>query len=144
MHAWHAKFFHMPSMGKHFSHLLQTPCPSYAEMFGGGVMGSVMGNTLGRAVENMAKNVAQQVQAAQEQAEELHQAAEQAIKANRQVNQYLGGNIQLADPVSQSSSTQTVNGRQTQAVGRLQSTLLELYKAALTEWLLSVTLAGLA
>ena len=100
-------------------------------MFGGGVMGSVMGNTLGRAVENMAKNVAQQVQAAQEQAEQVKQAAEQAIRANRQVNQYLGGNIQLADPISQSSSTQVVNGRQTQAVGHLQTPRHESIGAAL-------------
>ena len=90
-------------------------------MFGGGVMGSVMGNTLGRAVENMAKNVAQQVQAAQEQAAEIRQAAQQAIRVNRQVNQYLGGNMQIADPISQSSSTQVVNGQQTQAVSNLQA-----------------------
>lgn len=82
-------------------------------------MGSVMGNTLGRAVENMAKGVAEQMQAAQEQAAGLQQAAEQAIRADPQINQHLGDNVQVAQPISQSSSTQIVNGERAQMVKSL-------------------------
>ncbi len=79
-------------------------------------MGTMMEHTLGKAMENLAKGAAEQMQAAQQRAEELHQAATQAIQANNQLRQYLGGDVQVAQPISESSSLQMVNGRQTQMV----------------------------
>lgn len=79
-------------------------------------MGTVMEHTLGKAIENIAKGAAEQMQAAQEQAEELQRAATLAIKANSQLRQQLGPDLQVAPPISQSSSMQIDNGRQIQTV----------------------------
>ena len=93
------------------------------DMFGGGVMGTVMGHTLGRAVDKLAKGAAEQLQvvqrqmqAAQQQADKLQQTAAQAIKANAQLRQHLGGDVDVAPPISQSSNMQILNGQTTQTV----------------------------
>lgn len=100
-----------------------TPRSMVSDMFGGGVMGTVMGHTLGRAVDKLAKGAAEQLQvvqrqmqAAQQQADKLQQTAAQAIKANAQLRQHLGGDVDVAPPISQSSNMQILNGQTTQTI----------------------------
>lgn len=85
-------------------------------MFGGGIMGKMMENTLGRAVENLAKNAAEQLRATQQQSQQVQQKAAQAIESSMQLREYLGGGIQVAEPISESSSMQSVNGQVSQTV----------------------------
>ena len=82
-------------------------------------MGKMMENTLGRAVENLAKNAAEQIRATQQQSEQVQQQAAQAIESSKQLREYLGGGMQIAEPVSESSSMQSVNGQVSQTVGAL-------------------------
>ena len=77
-------------------------------------MGVIMERTLGRAIEGIAKGAAQHLQAAQESTEELQQAASQAIKANSQLRQHLGADLQVAPPISFQSVSGQHNGQQTQ------------------------------
>ena len=77
-------------------------------------MGAIMQRTLGRAIEGIAKGAAEHVQAAQERSEELQQAASQAIKANSQLRQHLGADLQVAPPISFQSVSSQHNGQQTQ------------------------------
>lgn len=85
-------------------------------MFGGGIMGKMMENTLGRAVENLAKNAAEQLRATQQRTEQVQQKAAQAIESSTQLREYLGGGMQVAEPVSESSSMENVNGQVSQTV----------------------------
>lgn len=85
-------------------------------MFGGGIMGKVMENTLGRAVENIAKTAAEQIRATQQQSEQVQQKAAQAIERSKQLQEYLGGSTQVAEPISESSSLQNINGHMSQSV----------------------------
>ncbi|KAL0022987.1 hypothetical protein WJX79_003180 [Trebouxia sp. C0005] len=85
-------------------------------LFGGGLMGAVMERTLGRAIEGVAEGAAEHLQAAQERSEELQQAASQAIKANSQLRQHLGADLQVAPPISFQSVSSQHNGQQTQEV----------------------------
>ncbi|DBA85873.1 TPA: hypothetical protein ACH3X1_005423 [Trebouxia sp. C0004] len=65
-------------------------------LFGSGLMGAIVERTLGRAIEGIAKGAAEHLQATQERTEELQQAASQAIKANSQLRQDLGADLQVA------------------------------------------------
>lgn len=85
-------------------------------MFGGGIMGKMMENTLGRAVENLAKNAAEQLRATQQRTEQVQQKAAQAIESSKQLREYLGGGMQVAEPVSESSSMESVDGQVSQTV----------------------------
>ncbi|KAL0031215.1 hypothetical protein WJX77_009815 [Trebouxia sp. C0004] len=85
-------------------------------LFGSGLMGAIVERTLGRAIEGIAKGAAEHLQATQERTEELQQAASQAIKANSQLRQDLGADLQVAPPISFQSVSGLHNGRQTQEV----------------------------
>lgn len=87
-------------------------------MSGVGIMGKMMENTVGRVVENIAKDAAKQMQAAQQQAEQLQQSAAQAIEGSAQLKEYLGGSLQVAEPISESSSMQSINGQMRQTVSQ--------------------------
>lgn len=60
------------------------------------------------------KGVAEQMQQAQERSEDLMTRARFAIQNDIKLQDYLGTNIQLGTPLSQSSMTQVVNGRSSQ------------------------------
>ena len=79
-------------------------------------MGKMMENTLGRALENVAKTAAEQIRATQQQSEQVQQKAAQAIERSRQLQEYLGGIMQVAEPISESSSMQSLNGQMSQTV----------------------------
>ena len=85
-------------------------------MFGGGIMGKMMERTVGRAVENLAQNAAEQLRAAQQQAEQLQESATQALESSEQLKQYMGGQVRIAEPISDSVSMQSVNGQRKQMV----------------------------
>lgn len=101
----------MLSLHENMSHRLY-----YTGMFGGGIMGKMMENTLGRVVENIAKTAAEQIRATQQQSEQVQQKAAQAIERSKQLQEYLGGSMQVAEPISESSSMQNINGQMTQSV----------------------------
>jgi len=57
------------------------------------------------------KGVAEQMQQAQERSEDLLNRARFVIQNDNKLQDYLGTNIQLGNPIAQNSTTQVINGR---------------------------------
>lgn len=87
-----------------------------AGLFGGGLMGRMMERTVGKAMEGAINSMGEQLRAAQSQAKSIKEEAARAIASDSEVLRHLGGSVQIADPVSQQSSTQIINGRTMQTV----------------------------
>lgn len=87
-------------------------------------MGKIMENTLGRAVESLAKTAAEQLLVTQQISEKVQQKAAQAIVSNRQLQEYFGGSMQVAEPTSTDISMQSLNGQMGQTVNAIPLKLL--------------------
>lgn len=82
------------------------------DAFGGGLTGRLFGSMMSRAVGGMMEGMQQQMEAARD----LQEQAAFAIRNSSEVQQRLGGDVQVGDPFSQEQSTISINGRMSQQV----------------------------
>lgn len=85
--------------------------PLAPPLFGNGLLG----RALGGLVMNAAKGLSEQLAAAARETQNIYEAAAAAIEADSRVAAALGA-VSVGPPVSQSSSSSSVNGRVTKRV----------------------------
>jgi len=83
-----------------------------APLFGDGLLGRALGGLAAGAI----RSLGQQMEAAQRQTQGVYEDAAAAIRASREVADKMGGPCSVGPPLSQSTSSSSVNGRVTKRV----------------------------
>lgn len=92
--------------------------PLFAEDLGlgGGLVGGLLGRAAGAVLRSAVKGLGEQMRQAQEQVADVQDRAARIIESSSKLRQALGGSVQAMPPVSQSSMSQSINGRMTKTV----------------------------
>lgn len=84
--------------------------------FGGGLVGSLLGKAVGGVLRSAVGALGEQLREAAERAQDVQDQASRLIESSSKVRAALGGSIRVGAPVSQSSSSSSINGRSSQTV----------------------------
>lgn len=97
------------------------PCCSPAAVaedagFGGGLVGGLLGRAVGGVLRSAAGALAEQLQQAAQQVADVQDRAARVIEGSAKVRAALGGSVRVGPPMSQSSMSQSINGRVSKTV----------------------------
>lgn len=86
------------------------------DAFGGGLVGGLLGRAVGGMLRSAVGALGEQMRQAQEQVADVQDRATRIIETNSRLRDALGGSVRAQPPVSQSSMSQSINGRMSKTV----------------------------
>lgn len=84
--------------------------------FGGGLVGGLLGRAVGGMLRSAVGAMGEQLRQAAEQVADVQERAARVIENNGRVRSLLGSPVRVLPPVSQSSMTQSINGRTSRTI----------------------------
>ncbi|KAL4458532.1 hypothetical protein ABPG75_013397 [Micractinium tetrahymenae] len=84
--------------------------------FGGGLVGGLLGRAVGGMLRSAVGAMGEQLRQAAEQVADVQDRAARVIENNSRIRDKLGGPVRVLPPVSQSSMTQSINGKASRTI----------------------------